>query len=266
MKEQKGITLIALIITIIVMLILVAVTINVALNGGIFDKAEDAKTKTQKEVDKEMLLSAVVATVDNNGNFHLDQIVTPEGFEKVSTSVYKNTATGKQYKIDSTTGKVTEYNGAGEETPAGTYNAYMTNVNIIKTIILNDDGQTGKVITEGEETEEQSIIYNYSEDDKTLALEIDEDEFEFEFKVIGNNKVLFIMSSGLYMVYTTEGVSNIAPLEGTYGEGTDTMTFNADGTFTSGEYNGIYCVIDNYLYEKIGGNFYMFDATPILQN
>ena len=46
-KENKGITLIALIITIIVMLILVGVTINVALNGGLFSKAEEATTKTK---------------------------------------------------------------------------------------------------------------------------------------------------------------------------------------------------------------------------
>ena len=45
--SQSGITLIALIITIIVMLILVGVTINVALNGGIFSKAEEATTKTK---------------------------------------------------------------------------------------------------------------------------------------------------------------------------------------------------------------------------
>ena len=50
--KNKGITLIALIITIIVMLILVGVTINVALNGGLFQKAETAKTQTQWEVKK----------------------------------------------------------------------------------------------------------------------------------------------------------------------------------------------------------------------
>ena len=42
MKEQKGITLVALVITIIVMLILVGVSITVALNGGLFTNAKDA--------------------------------------------------------------------------------------------------------------------------------------------------------------------------------------------------------------------------------
>ena len=48
MKDQKGITLVALIITIIVMLILVAVTISIALNGGIFEKARYASEETLK--------------------------------------------------------------------------------------------------------------------------------------------------------------------------------------------------------------------------
>ena len=58
--SQKGITLIALIITIIVMLILVGVTINVALNGGLFEKAETAKVQTEKAVEEEQLMTAIV--------------------------------------------------------------------------------------------------------------------------------------------------------------------------------------------------------------
>ncbi len=66
LKEQKGITLVALIITIIVMLILVGVTINVALNGGLMGKAREARDKTQVQADKEQLLSIVLGTIDEN--------------------------------------------------------------------------------------------------------------------------------------------------------------------------------------------------------
>ena len=48
MKGQKGITLVALIITIIVMLILVGVSISVALNGGLFTKAGTAARQTKQ--------------------------------------------------------------------------------------------------------------------------------------------------------------------------------------------------------------------------
>ena len=53
MKENKGITLIALIITIVVMLILVAVSVNITINSNIIGQAEKAaegyKTATEKE-------------------------------------------------------------------------------------------------------------------------------------------------------------------------------------------------------------------------
>ena len=84
LKNNKGITLIALIITIIVMLILVAVTINVALNGGLFGKAKDAKVKTQKEVEREQLLEAVVSAYNNQGSFAIESVDMPDDMEWVA--------------------------------------------------------------------------------------------------------------------------------------------------------------------------------------
>ena len=56
-KNNKGITLIALVITIIVMLILVSVTINMAVNGGLFEYAGRAAAETEaaKEQEKAIL-------------------------------------------------------------------------------------------------------------------------------------------------------------------------------------------------------------------
>lgn len=64
MKEQKGITLVALVITIIVMLILVGVSISVALNGGLFKNAGDAANNTAIERNKEYNLSSGKVNVD----------------------------------------------------------------------------------------------------------------------------------------------------------------------------------------------------------
>ena len=50
MRAQKGITLIALVITVIVMLILVAVTITVATNGNLFSHAGNAVKGTKNAV------------------------------------------------------------------------------------------------------------------------------------------------------------------------------------------------------------------------
>ena len=52
-KEQKGITLVALIITIVVLLILAVVSINSIQNDGIISKAESAGQKFNEEQSKE---------------------------------------------------------------------------------------------------------------------------------------------------------------------------------------------------------------------
>ena len=57
-KSQKGITLIALVITIIVMLILVGVSVTVALNGGLFSTAQGAARSTEAEKAKEQTLAS----------------------------------------------------------------------------------------------------------------------------------------------------------------------------------------------------------------
>ena len=57
LKEQKGITLIALIITIIIMLILVGVSVTVALNGGLFNTAKKAKDDTKTAIKAEQKLA-----------------------------------------------------------------------------------------------------------------------------------------------------------------------------------------------------------------
>jgi len=125
MKKEKGITLIALIITIIVMLILVAVTINVALNGGLFEKARNASEQTQIEVDREILISAVVGTLDNSGKVYfgeqggttgLDNNL-PEGFIKTADGRYKNINSNKEYIVDKETGNVELYTGIVSENP-----------------------------------------------------------------------------------------------------------------------------------------------------
>lgn len=56
-RENKGITLIVLVITIIVMLIIVAVTISMAINGGLFNYSENAVGNTKNEIKAEQKLA-----------------------------------------------------------------------------------------------------------------------------------------------------------------------------------------------------------------
>ena len=76
MRSQKGITLIALVITIIVMLILVAVTITMAINGGLFEKAGEASRETNEALQYEQSIANGTVTVNGVGeNANINDIV-----------------------------------------------------------------------------------------------------------------------------------------------------------------------------------------------
>ena len=75
MRSQKGITLIALVITIIVMLILVAVTITMAVNGGLFDYASKAAKDTNDAMKAEGELGSGVVNVTDVGDGDINSVV-----------------------------------------------------------------------------------------------------------------------------------------------------------------------------------------------
>lgn len=53
MKEQKGITLVALVITIIILLILAGISIAALSDSGLFQKAKDAKNVSDNAAQNE---------------------------------------------------------------------------------------------------------------------------------------------------------------------------------------------------------------------
>lgn len=52
LKSQKGITLVALVVTIVVLIILATISISVAINGGLITKTQDAKNFYMNQDDK----------------------------------------------------------------------------------------------------------------------------------------------------------------------------------------------------------------------
>ena len=115
----NGITLIALIITIIVMLILVGVTITVALNGGLFNTAQNAAINTIKASEKERLIEIAVASYNvsegkiSNADELASKIKNSLDFEKDAdrTTETKLVVKGKDtlWQIDLATAEVKEY-------------------------------------------------------------------------------------------------------------------------------------------------------------
>ena len=71
MKKQRGITLIALIITIIVMLILVSVTVTFTIGeNGILSQAKQAKVQQDKATEQEELIIEAYATYGKEAKFN----------------------------------------------------------------------------------------------------------------------------------------------------------------------------------------------------
>ena len=77
MKKQKGITLIALVITIIILLILAGISIaTLTGENGILSKANNSKIETEKASAKEKVQMAVMSSFDNSGKLDYTQLKT----------------------------------------------------------------------------------------------------------------------------------------------------------------------------------------------
>ena len=127
-KTNKGITLIALVITIIVLLILAGVTIAMLTgDNGILTKANNSKNETAKATAKEKVQTEVMASYGTDGNIDLNQL--NKNLQNISGIKYNGNSISDSNKIESLPATVTvdgynvkiEANGtttvAGESTP-----------------------------------------------------------------------------------------------------------------------------------------------------
>ena len=96
MKNNKGITLVALVITIAIMLILAG---NISLKGGLFSRANEATAQMQIEAEKEDLLTAALGTLGRNGKVNIAELDNnlPEGFTG-NNGIYTS-STGNRYQV-----------------------------------------------------------------------------------------------------------------------------------------------------------------------
>ena len=109
-KTNKGITLIALVITIIILLILAEISIMALTNTGIFEKAKEAKEKTeQAEKNQQALLSEYETEMEKTaGNWNSTQKVNePILMQGMSAIKF-------QEPTDSTEGKMVETTSGDE--------------------------------------------------------------------------------------------------------------------------------------------------------
>ncbi len=114
LKQKKGITLIALVVTIVVLLILAGISIRTVFSDdGVISKSRDAKTNTEYATLEDRVDLAIADAKSKNINLTIDNIITELINEGVITDATQvNTETGEittndpSYKI---TGKLDQY-------------------------------------------------------------------------------------------------------------------------------------------------------------
>lgn len=267
MKNENGITLIALIITIIVMLILVAVTINIAINGELFDTARNASEGMQKASDIESLQAAALGAYDAvTGEIDFTKLDAnlPDGFTGTNGTYTKDE---KTYIVDKKTAEVEE-NDVIDTSPTGTYTNLF--------ILLGDtdrsiEFQRVQIDENGTGTVNESVAFNweYSEEDLSIinfTVPLYSLNFSGEFTKKGTNKIITTKNThGQDEVLITEGFEGLIPLTGTYTnakdfEGVVRMTFTKEtidgvtyGIAEVYQYDGLtrklrYALIENTIY------------------
>ena len=244
-KNNKGITLIALIITIIVMLILVGVTINVAINGGLFDTARDAKLETIKAQEQEELAMTAIAVYDVN-NRSIDSAKLETAINALDTEYVKDSTkttdlkyvtagpSGTIWQIDLTTAEVKEYEESipDPEPPVPTYPlsgktfkiAYMNSEDY--NLVFSDTSFTFAGITGSYEYDSET---NRITGSITFPGESEATNIDTELYTSGNNSYfgLDINSSSIPMSLngSTEG---LMPFSGQYSNDSNSLSFNID--------------------------------------
>ena len=75
MKNNKGITIIALVVTIIVLLILSSISISYVVNkNGIIDNVNSNKENAEiKSIESKLKVESTSFNIQNNGNLNLDK-------------------------------------------------------------------------------------------------------------------------------------------------------------------------------------------------
>ena len=226
LKESKGITLIALVITIIVLLILAGVTIaTLTGDNGILKKAGDAKTQTEQAKEDENLKIAIAGSYGTDGKLNLKDL--KDNLENQGIDYDKNN-TGFPLEVI--------VNGEKKKIDA--------NGNIIESIqSLKTKGTVFKDTTTLEDTYGNQVkipkgfkIANDSATDVTGGIVIEDATYT---NTIGSQFVWIPVGTGEKNAIKKANKETVDIALGRY-----IFTQNSDGTITTSEYSSRYCTED----------------------
>ncbi len=235
-ETNKGITLIALVITIIVLLILAGVSIaTLTGENGILKKADTAKNQTTEAEEKEQINLAYTTIVADklHNNERKDVIISADELQKELTNQNVNTTatdkdskqievtfntTNNKYTIEKETGKITGPTNSGGQTPTEPeYNTATT---------VKD------AITQDKPFKEQTPIADSS--NKTVTIPADFKIASDSAETIAEGVVIEDRNGNQFVWVPVDNIANFKAIEG-YTEGSlqDRLT-NCTEPFASG--------------------------------
>ena len=148
-KQEKGITLIALVVTIVVLLILAGVSLNALFgNSGIIEKAKEAQNKMDKATENDQKqIGELTNWLDNqvNGTTGSDdnQTTLPKISTLVGTVVDKNTKAEDAYGNKITIPKGFKVLAKGTSTESASYTYSGNNIPAVQDGIVIENGTDG---------------------------------------------------------------------------------------------------------------------------
>jgi len=247
LKNEKAITLIALVITIIVLLILAGVSISMLTGeNGILQKADAAKTQTSIGQEKEQIQLEVLASYETNGSLrveiinnniknHINGVATDDATEFPLTVTYSST--GNKYEVYSD-GTVNPKGPSAEKLiQIGDYINYdPTYLDIAKTQRVDSSKLTytsptgsgtshGNGYTSSEDNGGQT--YTASSDIKWRVLNISNNKVELISEEVvkkdatNQNSGKFVLNGAVGYLYAEKELNEICKIYG-YGYGADT--------------------------------------------
>ncbi len=115
MKEEKGITLVALVVTVVVLIILAGIGIGALVNpNGVVDKTKEAKIETEKKDIEEQINIMTIQSMDRYGNVIKETLKTkledlPDGKEIIDGVYYIGVIYPEyEFYIEVSSGKISE--------------------------------------------------------------------------------------------------------------------------------------------------------------
>ena len=191
LRENKGITLVALIITIIVLLILAVVTISAVNEGSLFAHANNAATSYSKAQDEEnTMISNWLTELANHDN---GNVSTTLSAADLAGTYWLNgdssTLIGAKYLSDSTFEGYTDDGATGNE-PNVLYGTYTINGNIITAT-----SPEGYIDDENTPMRNIIVIFRIEEINGNKALVLLEESFDGHIVARESDNIHFIRVS-----------------------------------------------------------------------